>query len=319
VPDPDTDLTQREDIVSFVVIAYNEAAGIRKTIDSILTQVPSHACEVLVVDDGSQDETAAIVTAIGDQDPRVRLVALGRNRGRGFARHRGVEASRGALIAHVDADIVLPPDWLDQALRAIQSHDAVAGRAMPDGDGAYLSRRFRLTSRPVAGSIEVTGNNALYKASVFDKVQFDGALREGEDVALNHALDAVGLRLHAIPGLFVRHEENKTFLQALSWMYVSGLGASRQLRRYRQIRPPDLIFFGFWALVASLPALPTRRRWLRAAIPSAYVLGAAAGHVNRAFLYEGPGTFAAAVIVDAAHVTAYFAGRTVGSVKAPGS
>ena len=52
----------------------------------------------------------------------------------------------------------------------------------------YLYRKFRLAPRIVAGTTTVTGNNGLYRHEVFRLVGFDAELREGEDVALNHAM-----------------------------------------------------------------------------------------------------------------------------------
>jgi hypothetical protein len=51
----------------------------------------------------------------------------------------------------------------------------------------------------------VTGNNGLYRRRVFNQVSFDPSLREGEDVAINHALEAAGARMVTLSDLHVRH------------------------------------------------------------------------------------------------------------------
>jgi GT2 family glycosyltransferase len=302
-------------LVSFVVIAYNEAANIARTLTAIngLEELGAH--EVIVVDDGSRDRTAEIVTGISRTDPNVRLVELGRNRGRGFARHRGIAEARGDLIATVDADTVLPPDWLIRARVAIHGHDAVGGTPVPDGDVAYLHRHFRLKPRSVAAATTVTGSNGLYRSEVFNLVSFDPALREGEDVALNHAMRRRGLSIVGVPGLVASHEEDKSFGASLRWLFDSGRGATRQLLTYREIRQPDVAAAGFVlaSAVGALAAAGGHRR-LGAALPAGYVLTASVQHVRSRF--ETPRSswprLMPVIAVDSTLLTSYFLGRVAG-------
>ena len=171
------------------------------------------------------------------RDARIRLIDLPANRGRGHARRTGIAAARGGLVATVDADIILPADWLDRTRAALTGHDAVGGTAVPDGDVGYVYRRFRLAPRVVASTTTVTGNNGLYRRGVFDRVSFDEALREGEDSALNHAMASQGLSAAIVPGLLVQHREGKSFGSSLRWLFDTGQGATRQLLRYRRGAP----------------------------------------------------------------------------------
>lgn len=302
-------------LVSFVVIAYNEAGNIARTLASINILEGLSKYEVIVVDDGSRDETAQIVTNIAVRNPCVRLIRLVQNRGRGYARSRGIAEANGELIATVDADIVLPLDWLLRARAGLHGHDAVGGTAIPDGDVAYIHKRFRLVPRFVGHTTSLTGSNALYRREVFGVVKFDPALREGEDVALNHATEAQGLSFATIPGLLVTHEENKTFGESLRWLFESGGGATRQLITYRVVRQPDLAVAAFVASIsAGLYAAARGRRLIGAAIPFGFILAASVQHVRTRF--ETPKSHwhkvVPAVVTNSALLTAYFAGRLVG-------
>jgi glycosyltransferase involved in cell wall biosynthesis len=304
-----------ETFVSFVIIAYNEAANIARALTAIteLEDLGDH--EVIVVDDGSRDKTAQIVADIAAQDPHVRFIRLAENRGRGYARSRGIAAACGGMIAMVDADIILPANWLARTRAALAGHDAVGGIAVPDGDVSYLYKRFRLLPRVVHGTANVTGNNGLYRREVFDVAGFDPALREGEDIALNHAMERQGLSSATVPGLLVWHEENKTAGTSLRWLFDSGRGATRQLLTYREVRQPDLAAGAFVGAAALGLFLTFReRRLVGAAIPASFVVAASVQHVRSRF--DTPRSHwprvGAAIAVDSAMLTAYFAGRLVG-------
>jgi glycosyltransferase involved in cell wall biosynthesis len=301
--------------VSFVVIAYNEAANIARTVAAITGLDALGECEIIIVDDGSRDATPDVAARIAALDSRVHPIRLGQNRGRGYARSVGVAATRGPLIAMVDADITLPADWLVRARAALRDHDAVGGVAVPDGDVGYLYKRFKLTPRVVSGTTTVTGNNGLYRRETFTVVGFDPTSREGEDIALNHAMRYHGLSVVTVTGLLVEHNEDKTLTTSLKWLFDSGRGATRQLLSYREVRPPDVAAGAFAAAMALGLLLAVRRRPLAgASIPSSLVLAASLQHVRSRF--QTPRSHwrnvVPAVAVDSAMLVAYFTGRLVG-------
>ncbi len=92
--------------LSLILPAYNEAAGIAEAVaeaDDALARFAGEY-EIIVVDDGSRDGTAAIVAEAARRRPRVRLIRHDRNRGYGAALRTGFEAAHGSRIAFTDAD-----------------------------------------------------------------------------------------------------------------------------------------------------------------------------------------------------------------------
>ncbi len=161
-----------KELISFVVIAYNDQANIARTIEAITALDDLGEHEIIVVDDGSHDRPVSIVKEIAATSETVRLIELGTNYGRGFARDRGIAEERGEYIATVDADIILPSDWLVPTRAGIEKHSAVGGAPVPDGDVAYIHHKFRLTPRFVGNTTTVTGNIGLYLRKVFELVRF---------------------------------------------------------------------------------------------------------------------------------------------------
>src|SRR5260221_10547772 len=94
--------------ISVVVPFFNNAALLGDCLASIAAQTYRHL-QVIMVDDGSTDGSAAIARAQAAEDPRFELVSQ-RNGGPGSARNRGVAAATGEFLAFVDADDLLPPD-----------------------------------------------------------------------------------------------------------------------------------------------------------------------------------------------------------------
>jgi glycosyltransferase involved in cell wall biosynthesis len=94
-----------------VIPAYNAAAFISQALDSVLRQTLD-SIEVIVIDDGSADDTGAIVDGFVQRDPRVRLFRQ-ENAGVGAARNTGIRHARGRYVAPIDADDI----WLADKLK----------------------------------------------------------------------------------------------------------------------------------------------------------------------------------------------------------
>lgn len=188
--------------VSVVIPAKNVAAYVGETLASALAQ--SEVSEVIVVDDGSNDDTAEIVHAI--RDPRLRLMSND-SAGVSAARNLGARQANGAWLLFLDADDRLRPgavaallaaargapravlvygdyNTIDSEGRQIGRRDLLKGRQKPSGD---------VLTRLAAGNFIVNGGIALARAEAFRAIGgFDTSLRYCEDWHCWCRLAAIG-------------------------------------------------------------------------------------------------------------------------------
>jgi hypothetical protein len=139
--------------LSIVVPAYNEAArlteGVGRLSEAIHEgSVDPQRTEILVVDDGSTDDTAATAKELLEQFPHHRLVRQPENRGKGAAVRAGVAEATGSVIAYMDADMAIHPRQLPELLAALDDADvAIGSRAMGGHRVAYATRLRTLQGR----------------------------------------------------------------------------------------------------------------------------------------------------------------------------
>jgi len=127
-------------MVSVVVCTYNRAESLRRTLQSLAAMAlpPAFAWELIVVDNNSKDQTRQVVSDFTTTCAwNVRYVFEERQ-GIAHARNRGAEEAKGDIVAYVDDDIVVTPNWLQTITRAFSELDAdcVGGRILPRWEAA---------------------------------------------------------------------------------------------------------------------------------------------------------------------------------------
>jgi glycosyltransferase involved in cell wall biosynthesis len=124
-PAPDrAEIDEGNPLVSVVVPTYNRADLLKRAVDSVLSQSYENF-ELLVVDDGSTDDTAALVAGL--DDPRLRYLRQPRNMGVAAARNRGMREARGSLVAFLDSDDLWAPEKLKRQVELIRRRPSKVG------------------------------------------------------------------------------------------------------------------------------------------------------------------------------------------------
>ena len=182
-----------EPMISVIVPVYNAAAYLPRCIDSILAQTYSNI-ELVLVNDGSADDSGAICDRYAAEDPRVRVVHQ-KNAGVGHTRNVGLAQVRGDYITFVDADDYLFPDGLQQMYDRIQADgsDLVIAnciRLYEDGScgdphhtypDAWLDPDAFLQYMTDIDAVPVCPWGKLYRKTCLDGVTYP-TVRVGEDM-----------------------------------------------------------------------------------------------------------------------------------------
>jgi glycosyltransferase involved in cell wall biosynthesis len=106
-------------LVSVIIPCYNAAPFLKETLDSVFKQT-FQDYEIILIDDGSTDNTAQIVLSFGDKV----VAEFTPNRGASAARNSGTQLAKGKFIQYLDADDLLKPDALEKRVKALLSTDA---------------------------------------------------------------------------------------------------------------------------------------------------------------------------------------------------
>jgi glycosyltransferase involved in cell wall biosynthesis len=225
--------TERQARIAVVIPTYNRSATVLRAVDSVLAS-SEPALELVVVDDGSTDGTAAAIAGRGD--PRLTYLRLSGHSNGNVARNRGIAATRAPLVAFLDSDDEFLPGRVERLLRFFDGHpgiDAVlddfavelAGRRraarQPPGeiDGAGLTRLLVGHGLPLTCSAISARRTALAATGGFD----EGLLRQQDrDLMLRLAGRA---RVMLGTGADVLKHQSADSFSRLAPDYVAGLDA----------------------------------------------------------------------------------------------
>jgi GT2 family glycosyltransferase len=203
-------------LVSFVIPVRNDAARLERCLSSIRAcAYPADRVEIVVVDNGSSDGSQGVALAAGArlvERPGLSVAAL---------RNTGAEIGSGGILAFVDADHAIGPDWILAAVETLSASDAgISGtlcQAPPDGTWVqHLYDAFR-PHAPHARDVEWLGSgNMAVRRDVFTHAcGFDVSLDTCEDVDLCHRTRQLGWRVVDEPRMRSIHYGDPATLRAL--------------------------------------------------------------------------------------------------------
>jgi glycosyltransferase involved in cell wall biosynthesis len=246
-----------------IIPVLNDAARLHRCLDALLAQVDAPAFDVVVVDNGSTDDTAAVA----HNHPLRPLVLVERRRGSYAARNAGITATAADVLAFTDADCLPLPDWVAAGCRAVQLEPVVGGEIaairspVPSlwerYDRALYLRQQKLVED---GGFAATANLWVRREVLLAAGPFDGRLRSSGDFEWGRRAAAEGFPTTYSAEVRVGHAPRTTARQ--TWQLHRRLGAGWRvlvvdhpaLRDYRDVP--------LWRVIEALEAdgPPLRRR-----------------------------------------------------------
>ena len=196
--------------ISIIIPTYNRAEILKKVLPSYFTQ--KHLVEIIIVDDGSTDETEVLIKTFQKQHPNLKYVKHKNNKGLPSARNTGIKHAAGDYVLFGEDDVVFDPGYAEQLSKCLERHPkagAAAGRIIylkSDENQNDALKRTKNKKGPLIDKhmlapkfdVDITEDTlmpyvhacALVKKDVFDKVLFDeeykvNAAREETDFFIN--------------------------------------------------------------------------------------------------------------------------------------
>lgn len=147
---------KRTPLISVVIPAFNAEACIERAVLSVLEQSYSPV-EVIVVDDGSEDGTGAILKVLADRNSQLTVVKHEKNRGVSASRNAGILLAKGDWISFLDADDYFRTDYISQISPYLSQRDLLlTSYVQVDGNGGEIVKRHAMK-----GTMEVTNQDLL--------------------------------------------------------------------------------------------------------------------------------------------------------------
>jgi glycosyltransferase involved in cell wall biosynthesis len=216
--------------ISVILCTYNRSRELRSALASLASSRVDNsvAWQILVIDNNSTDDTAAVVREFAKKYPSRFVHIFEAAQGKSHALNRGIREAEGDILAFTDDDVIVEPDWLENLIRPlhVSLYDGVGGRTLPmDGFAPppWLSLKQRFALAPLAifdcGTEAMDlheppfGNNMAFRREVFSKYgdfRADLGPRPGseircEDTEFGQRLLVGGGRLRYEPSAVLYH------------------------------------------------------------------------------------------------------------------
>ncbi len=233
---------------TIIVPVFNRADAIEACVRSLYAvEYDPTRFEVLVVDNGSTDESARVALQAG-----ARVLSVSRPN-RSLARNEGARVARGGWLAFTDSDCVIDRGWLKAFAEAAGAYDGAPGRESPAvlageilnggcaspveayiAERRWLDQAKFLAGRRFAPPFAATANLAV-RADAFERVGgFDPQMPPAEDADWCWRAAEEGCAIRYVPAALVRHHHRATLTGMLRQAYGYGLGNARLFCKHRR-------------------------------------------------------------------------------------
>ena len=212
--------------ISVIIPTKNRQHILPLCLQPVLEQtIPSQSYEVIVIDDGSRDETARLIKEFQRRYPQLRYLYQ-QSRGKSAARNLGIQQSQAPLLALLDDDCIVEADWLEEFIRLARNNQekvVFQGRMVNYSQGNIYGETWQFAfskfvdyalAGKQAGYIDfMGGTNVSLERSAFQLCgDYDTSLECREDEDLRMRLQKLGYRIKYEPQIIVKHYYRQNFI-----------------------------------------------------------------------------------------------------------
>jgi GT2 family glycosyltransferase len=225
MPDVPVGISIENKTASIIIPTFNGVSRIGYCLDTLVKQTAGRNVEILVVDDGSTDNTANVVRTYS----LVRLITQA-NAGPASARNRGAFAAQGSILLFTDDDCVPMPDWLESMLEPFKDPEVVGAKGVYRTHQKSLAARFvqmeyedkyRLMTGLASIDFIDTYSAGFRRERFFEMTGYDTSFPVAcaEDIELSYRMSARGWKMMFVPAAIVYHTHPDTFSRYLKKKY----------------------------------------------------------------------------------------------------
>lgn len=226
----------KDPLISIIIPSYNSQRYIEKCLNSLVKQKTNLSYEIIVVD-SSKDSTQKIIT---EKFPTVKLIRLNKQTYPGAGRNIGIKNAKGKITTFIDSDCIAHPNWLNDALSAINKGYSVVGGSVRNANPQtlisvadyILAFNEFFPSMPKKEVSFMPTCNFICRREVFDKIGgFPPDLLAGEDTLFNHKA-AKEYKLLFDPNIKIAHNNRDDFKRFFFHHYNFGKYSAMLRKKY---------------------------------------------------------------------------------------
>lgn len=232
-------------MLSIIIPAYNAESIIGEQLDALEAQNHQGNWEVIIVNNGSTDDTVNLVTDYQQTMSNLKLVHALDKQGKGYALNKGIEKAVGEAFVFCDADDVAAPNWVEAMAQSLQQHDVVAGAIEETVLNKYAVWRPPQTENEIQKFLLsnylgflpfASGCNLAVSRAAFESI---GGFIECEnfvceDVDLSWRLQLQGYDIHYTPEAIMHYRLRSSY--KAYWRQIAGYAACAPLL-YKRFAP----------------------------------------------------------------------------------
>jgi len=239
-------------MITIVIPTFNRLSWLQKCLFHLNNQNSSHRFEVIIIDDGSTDETNTYLTQ-NKNNFSFQLVHLSqKNRGPAVARNYGINTAKGHIIGFLDDDSMVESSWIKEMATSFEglseNYAAVKGRTIMYGHsnfGAFLQENFDDSDSWITNNIAYR-RKVLIKVGLLDEKNF--TMAAWEDLDLAYRVQRAGYKRFYNEKAVVSHPREENINQLTNRYRINGYGFYQFIRKWICIEPIFVAKIFFWEL-----------------------------------------------------------------------